>query len=304
MRRTQPNGSYRASTSALALVLTAGFAACSIPRADAPTPTDPTSTDGALFPHPATYAQPDGHGADALSRGTIQCIGCHEATTEAPEPNGAPACAHCHAQYPHETGPDETRWSLGAAHGPAATDLEQGATCAGCHDAPTLTASTEFSCTTCHASYPHPAGWEGRGEHGRYAADRGDGRAVCGACHGDDLAGGRIDVSCTQCHLAWPHPSGWQDRSAHGAAASADPSVCAGCHADAADPTAWTGGSAELACSSCHAAYPHDADWGRTHLERTATLGEGVCMGCHTPAEGPATVPATCAPRCHGGVTE
>jgi len=80
-----------------------------------------------------------------------------------------------------------------------------------------------------------------------------------------------------------------------------DLGACAACHADPKDATQWTGGRSGIACSTCHASYPHPSTWAVDHATATAPLGEAVCAMCHEPGDGPATMVATCAARCHGG---
>lgn len=77
----------------------------------------------------------------------------------------------------------------------------------------------------------------------------------------------------------------------------------------AADGTCWTchgedyaGGSAGVACSSCHVTYPHPGGWaGQEHMSAVGSLGEAACMRCHAPGDGPDEMIASCAASCHGG---
>jgi hypothetical protein len=246
------------------------------------------STDG-LFPHESGYPS---HGTDWLTRGEAACGSCHT------EGRAAPACADCHADYPHIAG-----WS----HGEVGKDPAGGvaASCASCHEAEGTVAAERAACTACHASWPHPTGWETGGHHGTYAMQRGSAEAACGTCHGATLAGQGSTPSCVECHPTWPHPEGWGAADGHGAAWSTSHD-CGGCHATtetdgALGRTAVGGGTSGVACARCHATFPHPADWARSHPSHAATLGEPTCLSCHAAGDGPTLATAACAPACHGG---
>ena len=261
------------------------IAACSKLR----DPQEAGTTD-AVFPHPADYEAAERHGAHSLEGGH-SCLACHGVETSPLET--APTCTSCHA-YPHPDG-----WGAGAVHGAGLFGKGADTTaCDACHGAADTVAGTEFACTSCHASYPHPDGWGAAGEHGVYALARGDAVAVCGPCHGADLSGGEVGVACTACHAEYPHPDTWKET--HGAEYLGDPASCADCHADPEDGL-WTGGRSGSACSTCHATFPHPATWRTDHAVVSDGIGEAVCLTCHTPGDGPATMVATCAERCHGG---
>ncbi len=243
---------------------------------------------GATLPHPAGWEEAGQHGTSYLERGQAACADCHE-----PDAFNS-FCGECHQSYPHADG-----WLEGAQHG-GGTYGEFGELqpCQDCHE---LSASQAGSlpCTACHASYPHPEAWEGRGQHGAYLVQRGGERVVCAPCHGDDLDGAEVSGACTDCHASYPHPQGWERGEAHGhfeglerqGAAAAG---CLGCHAQGS-------GQAGVACARCHASYPHGLGWGAAHAKRVVDLGEGSCIACHDPGDGPTTMPASCAPVCHGG---
>ena len=263
-------------------------------------PSDPS----ALFPHEADYDAALAHGADALALGAAACADCHDtqATGTSPSPSastgGPPPCAECHAGYPHVQG-----WAAGDLHG-VGTWGEGGdrSACETCHAAPGLVATDRFACDSCHASWPHPEGWALAGNHGIYALARGSSVAACGSCHGADLTGGDVGVGCTDCHATWPHPEGWALGTGHPDAARKDMTSCTGCHGeDGADPGA-TGGTSGVACSQCHAGFPHAEGWREGgHMTGTWQVGEGACAVCHDPGEGPSNLVMSCAARCHGG---
>ncbi len=288
----------RAFPTTPALVALLALAACATLRQE------PAGGDAAAaFPHPAGYDDPDLHGADYLGDGGgAACLACHP--VESAGAGGAPACRSCHAPFPH---PDEDEaggdWMDGAIHGagilvdldaktPALSESGQAAldACLDCHGREGARAP---ACTRCHASWPHPDGWEEAGQHGAYALARGSVAAVCGTCHGADLLGGDTGVSCAACHAAYPHAEGFEDGETHGAAAKKDLQACLDCHGE--DGAAIAAG----ACSRCHAPYPHGA--GFDHVSAAAVSGEAVCLTCHEAGDGMAGMPAGCGATCHGG---
>jgi hypothetical protein len=229
----------------------------------------PSGGDGSLgFPHPADYDLGPAHGAEA-ARSQAACLDCH-----AVPGSSAPSCASCHEAYPHLEG-----WIR--EHG--ASELA----CEGCHAVEGLQATDRWGCDSCHAAFPHGASWERPEQHGAWFTARGAEEALCSGCH-EDMA------DCSDCHEAYPHASGWSLPERHGAQALLDTEVCASCHG--AD---FSGGTTKVACSTCHASYPHPADQLRAHLP-ASRVGEAVCLRCHEPGDGPATVQASCSASCHG----
>jgi len=253
---------------AAAILLWGALAGCG--RSAPWTAPDPTPS---VFPHAAGYDAPAAHGADALDRGG--CAACHDAG------QAGPTCASCHADYPHST-----KFLAGSAHGAADRDG-----CAACHEQPGLVATDQSACAACHPTFPHPDGYRRAGQHGAAAQTRASAAATCGPCHGPALAGTATAPGCDDCHAPWPHPIGYAgDPHAQDWRAGTD---CAGCHGGA------TGGPAQVACSRCHAGYPHAEDWGRVHVAQAAAVGAETCLGCHHDP-GP-DLPGTCAVACHGG---
>lgn len=272
----------RLQSAALLLVLAVS---CTLPRFDAR-----QSIEDAPFPHPAKgFDDPLAHGAEMHRRGAESCLQCHGQAGST-----APACATCHEPYPHVQG-----WFAGDKHG--AGLLEDDADfsrCTSCHEQTGQVAADRYACRSCHASFPHPDDWELAGQHGTYAIARPDIHAVCGTCHGADLSGGRAGVACNQCHQSWPHSVDWHEATVHGPSALDHLQECASCHATS---DVWDGGSAEVGCSRCHQVYPHQPTWRVEHATLADKVGEPVCMRCHEAADGPSTMLATCAARCHGG---
>lgn len=253
-------------------------------------PTVPVTSGGLVaFPHAEGFKAGTLHGKEALDVGVAACETCHREDGTA-----AATCASCHAGYPHTDG-----WLAGAVHGQGLTGDEGPAArvlCMECHGGETgLVATTERSCTSCHASYPHPEGWADVGQHGLFALARGSAPAACGSCHGADLTGTPTAPSCTTCHTDYPHVEGWSDAAVHSVSALADMSSCEGCHG-----VLGTGGSAGVACARCHASFPHPTDWAKTHLGTVAKVGEAACASCHEAGFGPDTMIAPCGASCHG----
>jgi hypothetical protein len=239
----------------------------------------------AIFPHAPGYDAALAHGADFLEGGASACVRCHEV-----EPD-TPFCAECHDTYPHQAG-----WEDGERHGEKRSGLlAQREPCEKCHGVEG-TAAGRMGCTGCHASYPHPQGWSGAGEHGAYGQARGSLAAVCGPCHGESLEGSDTAAACDTCHWSFPHAADWQDQHGQWGRDQRPPPTdqgCAACHG--------AEGPAGVSCSRCHDSYPHAEGWSVGHVAWSSARGEGTCEGCHGPGEGPAAMPATCAPRCHGG---
>jgi len=241
--------------------------------------------EGAVFPHADGYDAPELHGVAALGSQGGTCERCHAEAGEV-----TPTCTTCHETYPHPEG-----WIAGAVHGEgtwgAGGSVRE---CNACHEYSGLQTAVDLPCDGCHASFPHGMSWEI--SHDTYTRDRGSAVAVCGPCHGEDLAGGSVDISCTECHADYPHAADWASPEAHGVAALADSTSCLACHS-----TDGSGGSSGVDCSLCHTAWPHSSRWDEEHLGVAGTLGEGPCLDCHEPGDGPATMVATCARSCHGG---
>lgn len=135
-------------------------------------------------------------------------------------------------------------------------------------------------CTSCHALYPHAAGWVAKESHGKHVIEKG--QTVCATqCHGTDLAGGLSGVSCTKCHTTYPHVTGWKEPKSHGASALGDKkNICKLCHGDS-----FGGGQSQTACSDCHVTYPHATGWlaGGTSAHGPVVKVEGStqCQACH-----------------------
>lgn len=94
-------------------------------------------------------------------------------------------------------------------------------TCRQCHGSRFDGGLVQVSCFTCHASYPHPEGWAGRGEQGHPAYLRAQtyDLAPCQTCHGADYSLSKVDISCLTCHVNAGGPEACN--TCHGAFAEA-----------------------------------------------------------------------------------
>ncbi len=254
-------------------------------RAVEPSP----GTPGAPFPHPTDYAHGT-HGTDALAD-PASCVQCHD---PGPGATGL-GCRTCHAAYPHEDVRE------GAVHGP----LWQGdaTACTGCHGTSGERAPAGIAagtCTTCHTSFPHPAGFAT--SHGPVVRAHA-GTEACASCH-DVHATSGDPGGCAPCHGPgrdagpYPHPPGFADSAMHGpAAASAGSDTCTGaCHGPA-----WTGFGP--GCATCHDLYPHPDGFAQLgHVAFVQSRSERACRTCHAPGTPTAPdMPLTCRASCHGG---
>lgn len=265
----------------LSVLFLLGAIACGRPVAPG------TGTAGGVFPHVEAYE--DAHGADAVAAGA-NCGSCH-GLAEGDLVKGvtptAPACQSCHA-YPHAGA-----FRGGEAHGAAwAADT---AACAECHGAAGDQAPAEQAagrCISCHASFPHVAGWDEGSSHGAAVRARGSALA-CESCHGED--GDAVEPTCASCHANYPHPDGWGYGTVHGAAATDALSCGETCHSNVEGD-----GLDRQPCSSCHDVYPHPEGWASGHATLTQRRGAVACEGCHPTGElvGPA-LPVSCGPACH-----
>ena len=111
----------------------------------------------------------------------------------------------------------------------------------------------------------HEQGWGDTASanfHGKVLKKAGYSSNNCVSCHAKSFAGGTSGVTCFQCHTTYPHTTDWSDSSAvlfHGRylhSKNWQLSDCTPCHGNT-----FTGGTSGVACSDCHATYPHKAGW-------------------------------------------
>lgn len=75
--------------------------------------------------------------------------------------------------------------------------------CKPCHGSSYFGGTSDVTCFTCHASFPHESKFSGDDGHEEYMENNGYPIAECKNCHGSDLTGGaRVDISCSAsgCH--------------------------------------------------------------------------------------------------------
>jgi len=265
------------------------------------------------------------HPAKALAN-LEQCRTCHEMTV-LKVGSAIPNCmtAACH----HGTIPG---FSLAASHGlraKATQDATGGglASCQTCHGADFRGGGSTVACASCHGvEAPHPAApWRGTGL--THANTDPSNAAVCAQCHyagspanppGHPSApapAGTVPTcfNMTLCHgqAAAPHATGalWKDPTSadfHGLQAKQDLLYCQGCHGRPGT-TAFSGGVASTACTSCHAAAgAHSTTWWPAPVEtfpgyvpshRDARNQPNACPVCHDYTQG-RTAPLPAAPSC------
>lgn len=111
----------------------------------------------------------------------------------------------------------------------------------------------------------HPGGWDQPSSsefHGTYLKARGYDTKECRPCHASPLNGGTSKTSCFACHSLYPHSASWRQVASpgfHGVFLKAmgyNTAECQTCHG-----AAYTGGTSGVACFTCHATYPHGAQW-------------------------------------------
>src|SRR5512135_2432417 len=91
--------------------------------------------------------------------------------------------------------------------------------CQPCHAARLNGGTSKTSCFTCHALYPHTAGWKQTSSanfHGVFLKAMGYDARECQTCHGAAYTGGTSDVSCFGCHATYPHSAQWNTGGAAG----------------------------------------------------------------------------------------
>jgi hypothetical protein len=137
------------------------------------------------YPHPEPWAEADGHGTAARTRGVPGCLGCHGADGAA---IAEATCTECHAA-PHPAG-----YAAPSVHGAAAAEDPEA--CASCH-AEDPDAPGRRTCASCHDLYPHPPDWGTT----HLAAVDSRGRLACAGCHDGGMSGPALPATCGHgCH--------------------------------------------------------------------------------------------------------
>ncbi len=260
--------------------------------------------------HPETWVQAtakEGHGEKVLSAGLESCASCHGSDYKSG--TSKVSCFKCHENYPHTGGwmaPTNSHF-----HGRVLAKVDYAtASCTPCHGEDLQNSSGKKPCKSCHALYPHEAGWMQAGNaqfHGAFAKSVNYDLTACKSCHGAEFQGGEGKQSCNTCHASYPHKSGWlnpQNSQYHGAylaERSFKLDECKACHG-----ATLQGGDGKASCTTCHASYPHETSF---KYEKTSAQFHGVqlkaegydlsaCSACHGADFTGGTAKASCF-RCH-----
>jgi predicted CxxxxCH...CXXCH cytochrome family protein len=190
---------------ALALVIIIMMTSCTDLKNNLPTP-----SSGGLSIHDAAWndtTSPNFHGKVLKSEqyDLTKCISCHAKYFTGGISNTS--CYTCHQSYPHKSGWGDS--SSATYHGRFLLS-GQGrlSDCAACHGTDYSGGTSNKSCYTCHASYPHKAGWmntDSADYHGKYLKANDWHVNECAPCHGSNFDGGTSGKSCYQCHPSFPH---------------------------------------------------------------------------------------------------
>ncbi|MDA8413258.1 MAG: CxxxxCH/CxxCH domain-containing protein [Desulfobacteraceae bacterium] len=286
-------------------------------------------------PHPARPWRSTTGGVthtDTDTSNDVQCAKCHTNganSTRKPlagDTVGATGCFNntlCHGTEGHPVG-----WNAAAQHGAAAkgapTTTTGFSSCQRCHGV-TFNNGPARSCTNtlgCHGllvSAPHPAKpWASTiaGASTHTNTDPGN-AGICAACHTgganstvkppSPATGTAGCYNNTLCHFHQiPFAPPAVAASVHGGLAKQDLRVCQACHGTPGS-TSFNGGTATLACSSCHTfAKAHPTAWQGTttnpgetiiYSHRTAGNIANACILCHDVTQG-RTAPLPAAPSC------
>ena len=195
-----------------------------------------------------------------------KCISCHAKYFNGGISNTS--CYTCHQSYPHTSGWQDS--SFANYHGRFLL-LGQGllSDCAACHGTDYSGGTSNKSCYTCHAAYPHKAGWmntDSANYHGKYLKANDWHVNECAPCHGANFDGGTSGKSCRTCHQSFPHADGFDETGGHLVYMRTNGfplASCRLCHG-----SSYSGGSVvETSCSSseCH----------------TTANGPEACNTCH-----------------------
>ncbi len=189
--------------------------------------------------------------------------------------------------------------------------------CKNCHgvDGDETGGSSQVSCNSCHATYPHDRSIIGN--HSVLYA--GDSENSCTNCHESEVnssISGQSGVppKCNACHETWPHLAGWLDDSSlefHGVASlRSGNNACLNCHENTLE-TSTTSTASRLVtenkgkCVSCHENYPHQKDFVSGHGEFLFNSNDGpvatieTCLTCHKEDFGSGSEVRTQVPTCN-----
>jgi hypothetical protein len=235
----------------------------------------------ATYPHPTGWttkgdAQFHGSALKANAYADTACQHCHGVKLDGG--TSGVSCATCHSSYPHQAG-----WQTpGSAtfHGAALKAVNyNAAACQSCHGSDFAGGTSGVACATCHANYPHPAGWAtpgGNTSHGVALKSASWADASCQACHGSNYQGGTSGTSCFTCHPAYPHSASFatgghqsyivakgyafdECKTCHGPAYSGGTIVTTGCMTSGCHVDQTGTAKSPEACNTCHGNFPSPA---------------------------------------------
>ena len=262
------------------------------------------------YPHPVGWVDSTSvlfHGTylGSKSYNTAECQQCHGQQYDGG--TSGVSCKTCHSTFPHPQG-----WNTSSDplfHGVYLKSNSYTTTaCQPCHGTNYDGGRTGVSCRTCHATFPHTAGWvttSATDFHGVYLKSNGYNLSECQNCHGAQYTGGTSGVSCFTCHSSFPHVQGWTTESSasfHGKYLEAKSYVateCQACHG-----TQYDGGTSGFSCKTCHASFPHPSGWvgsgSSSHIAfiKSVNFDLSSCRVCHGQDYGTVKVDNSCL-TCH-----
>ena len=277
---------------------------------------------GVPAPHPADWLPDDAFTHTTTDAGNAPvCNQCHHnqnnlpADAKAllppfvPAPAGTPPGCFNNTLCHGAVGIHPSGWSAPAVHGPVAKGAPGPTSgflyCEACHGTNFNGGTAGVACQSCHGiAAPHPSAWL-PGDTFVHTTTNPGNAPVCAQCH-RKIDGTPGCFNNTLCHGAvGVHPPGWSAPTVHGPVAKGVPGptsgflYCEDCHG-----TNFSGGSAGVACKSCHGiAAPHPSAWlpGDTFTHTTTDPGNArVCAQCHRQNTG--TAGCFNNTLCHGAV--
>ncbi|HTX98422.1 MAG TPA: CxxxxCH/CxxCH domain-containing protein [Bacteroidota bacterium] len=234
--------------------------------------------------------------------GVFVLYGCSELNTPGPNPVTPGSLVH-------PTGWNDTT-GHGATHGDALQKVNWDATsCKSCHGGNYGGGSSGVSCYTCHPSSPHDVKFgPAPNGHGIYLKAAHYVSTECKLCHGNAYSGGNVNVSCYSCHNSFPHEirfaSSAGGHMAYLQAMGFNSTECQQCHG-----INYSGGAVNVACFSCHDAYPHSVKFSQpsgNHVAYFQANGYPIqqCQACHGTDYAGGTSSISCSGgQCHATAT-
>lgn len=199
-----------------------------------------------------------------------RCVTCHAKLFDGG--TSGVRCFDCHKLYPHSAEFDTVSTALSFHGNFLLSGQAQLGECATCHGTMFDGGTSNSSCYTCHATYPHKPAWDSTSSaefHGTYLQTKNWAPITCTPCHGIGYEGGSSHVSCYGCHKSYPHADDWFDFTVY-------PPI----HANFIRTSYWD----MLQCKLCHGS---DYSGGRVGVS---------CLTCHGEPNGPENCTF-----CHGG---